>query len=189
MNESEDCGFFRDNDVSNQKINIEEQSVRIPVESKDTCMYCGKIPLDSEIKSIFDINICNTCSKTELNFITKTKCMQTYLLTSEELKHFKCLSRPNPHKGTWNDMQLFIEKQIVDFAIKKHGELINIEKLKNDRKIKNKNKKLETVKKRVKELKRKTFLTKENEKHVHSFVNHGKYSICECGMKIEEEEL
>lgn len=115
--------------------------------------------------------------------------MSDYLLTDDELKNFGHLSRQNPHKGTWNDMLLFLEFQIKEYAIEKHGSLENIQKEKEERKRRAKDRKIEKMKKRIKELKKKTFLKLPNQKHTHVFVNNGKQSSCECGMTIEEEEL
>lgn len=187
--EKEECGFFCDGCGEASKNVAEDPSVLVPVKPQDRCMYCGRVPLDHEIKSVFGMNVCGPCSRTELRFITKTRCMREYLLTSDELRHFKCLTRPNPHRGTWNDMQLFVEHSIQEFAIEKHGGLEAIEKIKEDRKVKNKARKLEQVKKRVRDLKRRTFLARNKESHIHRFINKGSISVCECGMKIEEEEL
>ncbi|ELA42783.1 DNA repair protein [Vittaforma corneae ATCC 50505] len=191
--ENEECGFFRNESSAAFKNVVEDPSILVsilvPVKPKDCCMHCGRVPLDYEVKNVFDISVCTSCSRTELKFITKTKCLQDYLLTPDELKQFKYLTRPNPHKNTWNDMQLFIESQIQEFAVGKHGKLETIEKLKEDRKIKNKTRKLESVRRRVKDLKKRTFLTHYEEKHIHKFISKGNISICECGMSIEEEEL
>lgn len=180
----DDCGFFRDEDGEKEA----KKTPSIP-SHRGRCMFCDQPPLDAEMEKTFGIAVCTHCSRAELKFVTKTTCMQDYLLTAEELRQFGCLSRPNPRKGSWNDMQLYLEDQIKKYAIEKHGALEAISKLKEERQAKKKAKKLEKVNKRVKELKRKTFIPERREKHVHRFVNKGKTSVCECGMEIEEEEL
>lgn len=190
MDENEGCGFFLENVDEEVKETVQEDpSIILPVSSNAKCKFCNGIPLDIEIKKTFGINVCSSCSRTELKYITKTKCTSEYLLTSDELKQFKYLSRPNPHKGTWNDMQLYLEAQIVEYALKKYDSLENIELEKDNRKVKKKQKKLDKMKKRVKELKRKTFIPHQVEKHQHKFVTKNGYSECECGMRIEEEEI
>jgi len=188
MDEDEFGGFFQDEE-SDISVKIDDDTVVIPVTAKDACMYCGRVPLVVEIKKTFGINACSSCSRTEMKFVTKTSCMQDYLLPSDDLKQFKYLSRPNPHKGSWNDMQLYIEDQIRSYAFERYGGAEAIEKLKEERKVKKKTRRLESVKKRVRELKRKTFVADVKEKHVHKFVNNGKTSTCSCGAVIEEEEL
>lgn len=190
MDENDEGGFFLENEDQKKKNVLQEElSIKLPIKDNIQCKFCSGIPIDVEIKKIFEMNVCSSCSRTELKFITKTKCITEYLLTSDELKQFKYLSRPNPHKGTWNDMQLYLESQIVEFALEKYDSLQNIELEKDDRKKKKKQKKLDKVKKRVKELKKKTFIAPEVRKHQHKFISKNGHSECECGMKIEEEEI
>lgn len=189
MHEDEEFGFFRDENATPSRKSTEDSSIVVPVDSADKCIFCGEVLLNCEIKRLFQMNVCSGCSWEKLKFITKTRCIQEYLLTVDELKHFSYLSRPNPHKGTWNDMQLFLEDQIKEFAMEKYDSLEAIEKIKKDRERQRKTRKLENVKKRVKELKRKTFLNIRKEKHIHKFENRDNKTVCECGMEIEEEEI
>lgn len=192
MNHSdeEDCGFFKEEERNTEKRLSEDQSVVLPIPEDDRCMYCRGVPLDKEIIKCFRISVCSECNKTRLKFITKTTCKVDYLLNDEELKQFGCLSRPNPHKGTWNDMQLYLEAEIKRFSIEKYGSEAKVAEIKNEKKVKKKEAKLREIKSKVKELKRKTFLAPVKERRVHKFIKHGKNcSVCECGMLIEEEEL
>lgn len=186
--DEENGGFFPEpeEDILSKNI-VDVQSLSLVLEQNDSCMYCKAVPIVFEIKKVFSILICKSCSKTDLKFITKTQCKSSYLLTEEELKEFKCLKRPNPHKGSWSDMALYLEKQIYDFSVKKHGDMSLIEKIKSERKEKTKNRKINKIKVKIKELRRKTFLKKKEEIHKHIFVAKGCYSECSCGMKIDEE--
>ncbi|KAM0681546.1 DNA repair protein rad14 [Glugoides intestinalis] len=183
-------GFHRDSEEKDKKRGVDNTSIIVPLEKGDLCVFCEGVPVDLEIKNTFNMTVCLKCTRTQLKLITKTKCISDYLLNDCELQHFKHLSRPNPRKGTWNDMQLFLETEIVEFAIKKFDSISNIESIKMERKVKIKERKLKKIKQSVRELKKKTFLVPESKKHIHKFTNkNGTYSSCECGMKIEEEEL
>lgn len=51
---------------------------------------------------------------------------QDYLLTDEELSDhtvLPCMTKPNPHKATWSEMQLYLSAQVEKFAIEKWGSL------------------------------------------------------------------
>lgn len=191
MSENAMGGFLRDDSEEKvKKRGFDNSSITLPLAKDDLCVFCESVPIDLEIKNTFEMTVCLKCTRTQLKLITKTKCISEYLLNDYELQHFKHLSRPNPRKGTWNDMQLFLEAEIIEFATEKFGSLSNIESIKLERKLKLKQRKLKKIKQSVRELKRKTFLVPENKKHIHNFINKGDtYSLCECGMRIEEEEL
>lgn len=184
-------GFLSDSDTeekTTQKIG-EEQSISLPRYKNDCCMYCKIIPVVYEIKKEFGILICSSCSRSKLKFITKSTAKNSYLLTEEEISEYRFLTRPNPHKGSWNDMHLYLENQIVEFALKKHGSISNIQNMIDQRKEKIKSKKIKKIKNKINELKKKTFLKTKKDRHVHKFVYVNEKSVCECGMTIEEEIL
>ena len=64
---------------------------------------------------------------------------------AEVLPH---LSRPNPHRATWNNMMLFVREQVEEFAFKKWGgeegldneyeKRENLKKKRKDKKFKSK---------------------------------------------------
>lgn len=193
MRSSEICdegGFFKDEEAKEKQYLSEEQGLLIPLCKKDACKFCNSVPIDLEIQKCFNIPVCYTCNREKLKFITKTTCRQDYLLSDEELKQFKYLTRPNPHKGSWNEMQLYLEDEIKNFSIQKHGSNDEITKKKAEKREKRKSQKLQKIKDNVKELKKKTFLPQREEKHIHKFINiDGKTAECSCGMKIEQEEL
>lgn len=184
----EDGGFFKCEESTSSQI-AENDDIIIPVSKENTCSHCGGIPLSSEMKNVFGVHICKKCQYSKLKFITKTRCKEDYMLTDEEISQFKYLTRPNPHKGSWNDMQLYIETQIADFSLSKYGSVEKIEENKQLREENNKKIKVNRIKQKIKEMKKKTFLKPEKQQHIHKFVKNGKFSICKCGMKIEQEEL
>lgn len=122
--------------------------------------------------------------------ITKSTCQNTYLLNDYDLKHFNYLVRPNPHKGTWSNMNLYIEEEIVKYAIQKYGSLEEIESIKTKRESDLLGRKKKRMRKVVKDFKRKTLLSKpRNERHSHRFEVSGGVKRCDCGLEYEEEEI
>lgn len=190
ISSEENGGFFVEDEIIEKKEVKEDPSVLLPINLKEACFYCHSFPIDQEVMKIFKRPVCYGCNRTKLKFITKTTCKDEFLLNDEELKQFSYLTRPNPHRGTWNDMQLYLEDEIKKFSFEKYGDEEQILKMKIEKKAKSKNVKLQKIKNKVKELKRKTFLQPTEAKHVHKFVKISeKYSKCSCGMRIEEEEL
>lgn len=157
----------------------------------NTCKFCSDPEVDEEIHNIFKIDCCRKCRFKELKFVTKTTCKSEYLLTEEELKQFPYMEKPNPHKGAWNEMHLYLKEEIEDFAIKKHGSLDKIETLKDEIKAKRREKQLNKVKKNIKKTKRSTVSIKPTftKKHKHNFKQVGNKGICECGMEIDMETI
>lgn len=186
--EEPEGGFFPDPTAKEAK-KEEDQSITIPLRKSECCMHCERVPVVAEIRKVFSICVCSSCSHTHLKFITKTQCKSDYLLTEEELREFKHLSRPNPHKGTWNDMQLYLESEISEFSLAKHGSMEQVELIKESRMARSKKRKMDKIKHRVRELKKRTLFAAGKERHTHSFARKGKFSECSCGMKIEQEEI
>lgn len=188
---SQDGGFLPEIEGNTEKELKEDSPILLPMFLNKNCRYCLQIPIDEEIDEIFGILVCRNCRYKELKLITKTSCLSNYLLTSEELRNFSFLDRPNPHKGTWSNMNLYLEDQIVEFAVKKWGSMEEIRKTKEKRGKALEDRKIRKLKDRIKDLKRRTRVKGENvEKHVHEFVvTLEGTSRCKCGMVIEQEEL
>lgn len=190
---SEECGYFKEIETAIEKLPVnEEQNIELPLEKNKTCSFCGGIPIDKEFYFTFNLKTCNKCKFKNISLITKSTCIKEYLLTQEEIASFKYITRPNPHKGNWSDMQLYLKNEIEDFSIKKYKSLEEIEKIKLTRKNNLLERKKRKIKTKIKELKKKTFLGKEieyKEKHVHNFVNKNGVSVCDCGLIVEEEEF
>ncbi|ORD97792.1 hypothetical protein A0H76_264 [Hepatospora eriocheir] len=82
-------------------------------------------------------------------------------------------------------MRLYLEETVREYAEKKYGDLDKIEELKEERSEKRMATKLAKLKKRVKSMKKRTFVNEENIFHTHDFKIDGKYGKCECGLEIE----
>ncbi|AFM99211.1 Rad14-like DNA excision repair protein [Encephalitozoon hellem ATCC 50504] len=184
-----DGGFFPEKE-SSEKEAKEDEPILLPVSLDKRCKYCSQIPLDDEIKKTFGISVCRPCRYDVLKFVTKTSCLSDYLLTGDELKEFRFLERPNPHKGTWSNMHLYLQEEIEEFAVRKWGSLEKIEEMKRRRKKETDDRKIRRLRKRVKALRRRTRMDiRSDERHVHVFKVDGDVSRCECGMSVEQEEL
>merc|ERR1711964_570892 len=120
-------------------IKEEEDTKTAPVKNSTTnlyrnlaCSYCKNLKINAEFYETFNIRTCNECRFKHIRLITKTTCKKDFLLTEEELNHYKYILKPNPNKMTWVDMHLYIFKEIEEFALKKHGSYAKIEELKGE---------------------------------------------------------
>ncbi|KAF2490154.1 DNA repair protein Rad14 [Lophium mytilinum] len=89
---------------------------------KGQCRECGSLEIDWKWEEIFGVSVCARCKETipeKYSLLTKTEAREDYLLTDPELKDedlLPHLSRPNPHKSSFHDMQLFLRFQVEDYA-------------------------------------------------------------------------
>ncbi|AFN83921.1 DNA excision repair protein [Encephalitozoon romaleae SJ-2008] len=188
-NDLQDGGFFAEKEGGEREA-TEDESILLPISLDNRCKYCLQIPLDSEMKKTFGISVCRTCRCNALKFVTKTSCISDYLLTNDELKELRFLERPNPRKGTWSNMYLYLQSEVEEIAIRKWGSLDKVEETKRGRKRRADDRKIRRLKKRIKELRRRTRIDVRNdEKHIHTFKVEGDICRCECGMSVEQEEI
>lgn len=182
-------GFFIDDEkiIIKQKNKIED----LPFDSNTKCMFCDSPFLDFEISKIFSIYCCRQCRYEKLKFITKTCAIKNYLLNEYDLRDLKYITRPNPHKGNWHDMILYIENQIKSICMKKYGNEEAVEEIIKNRKESIKQRKIKKLKTKIRDLKRRTIVkTNTREQHSHEFTGIGGVKKCIiCGMKIEQEEI
>lgn len=185
----EDGGFIPDGNDNSREAE-EDDPVLLPMSLNKKCRYCSQIPVDGEIEKVFGILVCKGCRYKVLKFITKTSCLSTYLLTNEELRDFNFLVRPNPHKGTWSDMNLYLEDEVEEFAIRKWGSLDKIREVREERSRALENRKIKRLRNKIMDLRRKTRIApKVTEKHIHEFVADGDVCRCKCGLAVEQEEF
>lgn len=185
--------FFNEKKESKTEIKnkiVDEFFVDESLNNDTVCKFCSKCPIDQELKNIFGLNVCRSCKK-NIKFITKTTCKENYLLSDYDLKEFKHLTRPNPHKGTWSNMNLYLEDEIINCAKTKYENLENIEKIKEKREIDLMERKKKKLRKNIRDYKRKTILIKKNikPKHEHQFVIENGIKKCKCGLEFEEEDI
>jgi DNA-repair protein complementing XP-A cells len=189
--EEKEAGGFFWNEETHACTTHTEVDLVLPISENIVCVYCKSPRIDTEIQKVFKLNVCKECRFKRLDFITKTTCRKEYLLQEEELATFPSLSRPNPHKGTWENMRLYLKKEIEKFSVHKFWSLYEIVRIRNERKQALVDRKKRKLKGRIRDLKRKTFLDKKSvEKHVHVFKSIGEGKTrCNCGLTIEEEEI
>ncbi|OQS54610.1 rhp14 [Ecytonucleospora hepatopenaei] len=185
-------GGFLFNEKDNIKMDLKytkEPKISYIDSKNKSCEYCGTLKIDVEILDVFDLKLCTKCKIENIKFITKTECKNEYLLNDQELKNFPCLNKPNPRKGTWNQMFLYCKSSIEQFAIKKYGSLEEISKLKKQKECEKLKKKVKKIKKLVKKSKTKVVISQIKEKHKHYFKQKGNKGVCDCGMEIEMTTL
>ena len=169
----------------------EDVDLALPISENPVCVHCGSPRIDTEIKKAFRRNLCADCRTRSLELITKTACYKDYLLDKHELDGLQCLKRPNPHKGSWAGMRLYMKDDVERAAISKHGSLEEISCIISERRAVVMERKKARLKKRIGDLRRKTLLGVDTRSaHVHAFKPQGGgTSRCECGLEIEEEEI
>lgn len=185
------------------------------------CRECGSLEIDFQFMEELKCLVCSACKDKmpeKYSLLTKSEAKEDYLLTDPELKDVTLLPRmekPNPHKSTWHNMQLFLRCQVEEYAFseKKWGSAEKLDeeferrqqeaKARKDRKFRNK---LNELKKRT----RVDAYKKERAggggnfgdvigtgKHEHEWgrsvenpeTGMMKKSCVECGMEVEEMEF
>ncbi|ELA48452.1 DNA repair protein [Vavraia culicis subsp. floridensis] len=185
-------GFIKDeNNKAKEPKQVQEPSLKLPIAANRLCKYCENPRIDFEVQQTFGVSVCNDCKYDKLHLINKTAVLREYLLTSDDLKNSRYLTRPNPKKGTWSDMQLFLLEEIEELAIKKWGSIENAETEKERRKELLLDKKKKKIRERVKELRKRTLIEDRMKirTHKHTFILANGICKCECGMIIDQEEI
>lgn len=185
-------GFFKgDDDKTKNLKKLDEQNLILPIEKNKKCEYCENLRIDTEILMTFNKKLCYDCKFTKLHLITKTRVLNDYLLNNDDISGVKFISKQNPRKGTWHDMQLYDQEEIKKLAINKYKSLENLEIEKERRKEMLMTRKKKKVKTRIKELRKKTIIEEKmkTKTHKHEFIIVNGISKCNCGMIIESEEL
>lgn len=174
----------------------------------DRCCVCGSLELDDFILKNYKARVCPNCREAHqdrFSLMTKTSAKDEFLLTDEELRdssRVPHVSKPNPHRPNWSDMQLFLKEQVRAFALDKWGSLEAIEAEAQKRADAHENLKEKKYLANLKELRQKTKLTKKpttekkthNHRHTFEDSKNSKTGIIEskctqCGFTIESEEL
>ena len=187
-----DHGFIKDDRKEQKKMRkVVEKEVNLPIKENECCTFCGNPRIDNDVLLLFNKRICFDCKFSKLRLITKTTVLTKYLLTNEEISELRYLSKPNPKKGTWHDMQLFDADQIEKIAIRKYGSLENVSIEREKRKNALLSRKKQKVRTRIKELRKKTLIEDKlkTRNHQHNFIPKDGKMQCECGMVIESEEI
>lgn len=181
-------GGFLEGVIQTRKVGMED-SLTVPLDEDKKCQSCKMPQIDGEILKAFSIPMCKKCSISQIRLIPKTKCKEYFLLSDSDLKHFGSIERSNPHKAEWSSMQLYNRAAIEEFSLARYGTMENIEKERSRREMRKKARKIESVKKRVKSMRKHVFLRKEGPPHEHKFIQNGENGECECGMIVKQEEI
>ncbi|KAJ2549502.1 DNA repair protein rad14, partial [Coemansia sp. RSA 1933] len=126
------------------------------------CCECESLDLDVTYLKIFGTKVCKSCIEQlpeKYSLLTKTEAKDDYLLTDSELRDralFPVWEKPNPHKSTWNNMLLYLRRDLEAFAIKKWGSLEKLDEEFDRRSTAKRERKEIKYKKAVAELRRRT---------------------------------
>ena len=185
------------------------------------CRECGSLEIDWQFDEALQTQVCHTCKEKmpeKYSLLTKTEAKEDYLLTDPELKDENLLPRmtkPNPHKSTWNDMMLFMRMQVEEYAFseKKWGSAEKLDEEFERRLKETKERKEKKFKNKLNELKKRTRVDAYKKgraggggefgdvigkvKHEHEWgrsvedpeTGMSKRSCIECGMEVEELEF
>lgn len=132
--------------------------------SSNTCIECGSLEVDWLWAEIFSLLVCNACKDKvpeKYSLLTKSEAREDYLLTDPELKDPDLLPRlekPNPHKASWHNMQLYLRCQVEAYAFseRKWGSEAGLDAEFARREKDKKKRKEDKFKGRLEDLKRKT---------------------------------
>eukprot|EP00834_Sanchytrium_tribonematis_P000554 NODE_10_length_61504_cov_0.956502.p26 type:complete len:255 gc:universal NODE_10_length_61504_cov_0.956502:34696-35460(+) len=161
------------------------------------CEFCKSVEIDPIYYNTFKVKICKICIKdheSEFALLTKTEAKQDYMLTEPELKSLNHMEKVNPHRSQWYPMQLFLRKDLENFAIRKWGSLEKMDQEFYRREAAKKSKKEEKYNKKLKKL-RSGVRTGDWERkstedtHLHDFGASSAKNVlvCQCGETLEEE--
>ncbi|RHZ79233.1 hypothetical protein Glove_150g31 [Diversispora epigaea] len=181
----------------------EEPPLNAFLDDNPKCKECKTVEIDYQFYRSFHVNICKNCKEKfpeKYSLLTKTEAKEDYLLTDSELKDEEVLphlSRPNPHKSTWNDMRLYLREQVEEFAFKKWGGAENLDEEFEKREKEKKARKEKKFKNMLSDLRKRTRTDKleksRRKEHKHEYgvaIEDPKTGVttqtCNgCGLKIE----
>ncbi|KAJ3175304.1 hypothetical protein HK101_010699 [Irineochytrium annulatum] len=104
------------------------------------CRECYSLDVNTNYQKYYGVDVCRDCEQKlqdKYALLTKTECRQDYLLTDSELRDHDKMpwwEKPNPHKSTYANMQLYLRMQVENFAIEKWGSLEKLDEEFNRRK-------------------------------------------------------
>ncbi|KAJ2132052.1 DNA repair protein rad14 [Coemansia sp. RSA 678] len=187
---------------------LDLDTIALELSAQDSCVECGSIDLDVTYFKVFRTQVCKACIEKipdKYSLLTKTEAKEDYLLTDGELRDrdlFPVWEKANPHKSTWNNMLLYLRRDLEQFAIKKWNGLDGLDKEFDRRDEDKRARKEKKYRRSVADLRRRTRadewekqrrerLRLENE-HEHEFEATGdgdEQKCTSCGLVIEVEEF
>ncbi|KAK2630353.1 hypothetical protein QTJ16_001173 [Diplocarpon rosae] len=181
------------------------------------CTECRSLEIDWQWDEVFKCQVCHACKEKfpeKYSLLTKTEVRTDYLLTNPELEDSDLLphlSKPNPLKSHYHDMNLFLRFQVEAYAWTKWGSPEAMDAEAEKRKDDAARRKTKQFNKGLRELKKKTMTDKYRRdlqngsrggnfgdrigdgKHVHSWglAVETEDGMCtrtctDCGMENEE---
>ena len=126
------------------------------------CEKCNAdaIMLDQKYFESLNVSVCNNCIRAvpeEYSLLTKTEAKQDYILADSELSTLPFITRPNPHKKTWSKMYLYMRRHLEVYAFEKWKGEEGLDEALDKRDEKRKELMNKKFKRRLNELRRKTY--------------------------------
>jgi DNA repair protein len=90
------------------------------------CSKCNSLSYSDEFFKAFKVMLCNQCRRNE-KLISKSTSKETYQLTDGDISKLGSMKRSNPHRKDWQPMKLYLESQVREVAVSKHGGVEGIE--------------------------------------------------------------
>ena len=142
------------------------------------CIECHDQVAESYLMTNFALPTCDGCKNLEEKHLlmTKSDAKSEYLLKDCDMDKrepiLKFISRKNPHKSSWAEMKLYLHSQVLEKALQVWG---SMEKIEEEKVLREDKKEIGKVKKYNKELKklrmnvRSTLYDKTTATHTHEF--------------------
>lgn len=90
------------------------------------CSKCSSLSYSEEFFKAFNVMLCNGCRRNE-KLISKSTAKLQYQLTDGDISKLGSVKRSNPHRKDWQPMRLYLDSQVREVAMKKHGSEEGIE--------------------------------------------------------------
>ncbi|TPX37458.1 hypothetical protein SmJEL517_g00585 [Synchytrium microbalum] len=189
-----------------RKAMFEDEPIELDPSLMPRCNECDSMDIEYNYKKHYNVLVCKACIEKlpdKYSLLTKTECAKDYMLTNSELQDRERLptwEKPNPHKSTWSDMQLFLRQQVEAFALTKYGSLDKMDEVFETREKKKGERKEQKELQKMRELRQKTRTStwkKVETAHVHTYgeevydqATNTYIQTCEdCGISISFESL
>jgi DNA repair protein len=102
-------------------------------EIDETGERCNAKNIDKVIYGVFGEKVCYNCKRHNKTFdlVTQSEAMTSYLLSKDCFPVLKHHTLPNPRHSAWQEMKMYLRKDLIALAVKRFG---SIEALEEERK-------------------------------------------------------
>mmetsp|Transcript_8164 Transcript_8164/g.17499 ORF Transcript_8164/g.17499 Transcript_8164/m.17499 type:complete len:175 (+) Transcript_8164:18-542(+) len=142
------------------------------------CSKCGCLSFNSAYYNTFGVFLCDACKKDE-KLMSKSNAKQLYMLTDKDLSKLGTVTKTNPQHKNWTAMKLYLQSQVEEVAVRKHGSLEDIEEMRHNR--------LEAkINDRLNKRKQQEMHTEKEEESMSTMTKGERVAQCRIRQKLEE---